>query len=158
MKLLITLISLSVSTFAATTAATDLDLVSLQDKFDEVFKQYPQNPELMEDIMTPDAVVCIEDDCSPYREVYDNWFEDVKTFDYMNEVRAVGKNTVSGRCWDYMDYPGGCHTMFYADWTAVFNADGKLTKHSVIMSQENMANAFKCMPSKLEVDVKGETK
>ena len=125
-----------------------LDLLSVQTKFDEAFKQYPQNPKLMETIMTEDAVVCIEQECSPYKQVYDEWLEGVKTFDYLNEINAVGKNMMAGRCWDYLDYPDGCHTMFYADWAVVVNDDGKITKHSTIMSQEQYMNAFKCKSNK----------
>ena len=142
----------------STIKAAKLDGVSIVANLDEAFKQYPQNPDVMKDLMAEDAVVCFEEDCGPYKEVFDDFFEGVKTFDYLNEIRVVGKNMISGRCWDYMDYENGCHTMFYNDWTMVLNDEGKVTKQIGIMNQEQYMNAYKCVPHKMEINMEGEPK
>ena len=135
--------------------ASGLDLVSLMAASDEKFKKYPQDPSLIEDVYTPDAVLCMEDECAPYKQVLDNWFEGVKTFDYVNDIRSVGERVVSGRCYDYIDYHDiDCHTMFYVDWVTYFNDDGMVEKHIAMMTDEQHALAFKCVNDKAKKETK----
>ena len=135
------------------------DLLGRLATFDKCFKQCPSNPDLVDLVMTEDAVVCFEEDhCVPARQVHDDWMEGVKVFDCIQEVSGVGKQMLSGRCCDYMEHHNGCRTRFCVDWSCVFNDEGKITKHTAIMSDEQCAKAFQCAPEKMEVGAKGDSK
>lgn len=114
--------------------------------YDEAFKQYPQNPKLVDEFMTPDAIVCFEDICAPYREVFDSWFDGVKVFDYIQVVHGEGQCMLTGRCYDYMEYHSGCSTMFSVDWIMQINEKGKVLKYTAILDEEQAKNGYKCAP------------
>lgn len=139
-------------------AAAKLDLQELIAKTDEAYKQFPSNPELMKDVLADDAVLCFEEECSPFLEAWEPMFKGVKTFDYIKVVRAMGERMATGRCYDYLDYHDkDCHTMFYSDWVLYWNEEGKITKHVALMDHEQHANLFKCV-AEAEVKASGETK
>lgn len=123
----------------------ELDAPSILAKFDKNSKQYHKNPDLMSTVMAPGAVICTEEDCMPYREMWDPLFQGVVKFDYMSETTAMGKYSAILRCHDCIEHADGCHTTFRVDAVFVLDLEtGMITKIRHVLDKEQVVNLSKC--------------
>lgn len=119
--------------------------------FADIFRDYETNPDATHKLLTKDAQVCMNGQCSDLRKSWEDSFKNVKIFDYEYEVLSVGGNEAMLICWDYVETNDGCNSMFTCHCHYHFDDDGKVNKIDLVMSDEQLAKYGKCLAPKEEL-------